>query len=207
MSLFHAICVVFRRRWVRIVFALTVVAVVAGAVYVRMHPLVFMEVHAHCIKMAGMELLNYADANEGRFPYHPRGYGNALLLLDEQCFHALTGPGYSPAPFHAAKKAGTDLAEEECGRVYVQGLTKRSNPELVLLFDKLPTPGGDHCHLPFRLWAPLGREVVDVTGFDRFVPESEWPAFAARQIELLTAEGFEREEAERLYESKPVNRT
>jgi hypothetical protein len=155
--------------------------------------------HAHCIKIAGLTLLDYAGQHGGRFPYHPKGYGNALLLLDEDVYFTLTGPGHDDAPFYEAKRKGTNLPEEACGRVYVQGLTMKSNPEIALLFDKLPTPGGDHCHLPFRLWAPLGREVWLVGGSMEFVPESDWPDFAEEQVELLVREGWQRHEAERLF--------
>jgi hypothetical protein len=36
-----------------------------------------------------------------------------------------------------------------------------------------------------------------------FVRESEWPEFANKQVGLLVEEGFERQEAERLFASKP----
>jgi hypothetical protein len=161
-----------------------------------------MEAHAHCIKFAGLQLEQYASEHEGRYPSHLKGYPNALLLMDEECFHALTGPGYNAAPLREAKRLGKELAEEDCGRVYLQGLTRKSNPEIALLFDKLPTPGGDHCHLPVRLWAPLGREVWLVGMGHTFVRESEWPEFAKNQVELLVQEGFDRQEAERLFASK-----
>jgi hypothetical protein len=161
-----------------------------------------METHAHCIKFAGLQLDQYASEHEGRFPSHPRGYPNALLLMDEDCFHALTGPGYDAVPLLEAKRLGKELGEEDCGRVYIQGLTKKSNSEIALLFDKLPTPGGDHCHLPVRLWASPGREVWLVGTEQIFVRESEWPAFSKKQVELLVEEGFDRKEAERLFASK-----
>lgn len=134
--------------------ALLLVPVVVS---VRTHPLVFMDTHAHCIKAAGLALAQYASVHQGRFPFHHKGYGNALLLLDEGYFQTLTGPGYDAAPFREAKRTGKELLETECGRIYIQGLTEESNREIALLFDKLSTPGGDHCHLPFRLWAALGR--------------------------------------------------
>src|SRR5262249_47010816 len=81
-----------RRRWLAILVSLAVIAVLI-VVYALTHPLVFMEAHQHCIKFAGLQLLQYADQHEGRFPFHPGGYGNALLLMDEDCFHSLTGPG------------------------------------------------------------------------------------------------------------------
>lgn len=187
-------------RWLLLAFPLLVVM---GWVYVRTHPLVFMGTHAHCIKFAGLQLEQYAGEHEGRFPSHPKGYPNALILMDEDCFHALTGPGYDATPLREAKRMGRELDEEDCGRVYVQGLTKKSNPEIAILFDKLPTPGGDHCPLPVRLWASLGREVWLVGMGHIFVRESEWPEFANKQVGLLVQEGFDRKEVERLFASKP----
>jgi hypothetical protein len=191
-----------KRRWVRLLLVFVGLGVV-GLIYVPTHPLVFMDTHTHCIKIAGLELEQYASEHDGRFPFHPKGFPNALLLMNEDCFHTFTGPGYDASPFHEAKKAGIELSEEECGRVYIQGLTKKSNPELALIFDRLPTPGGDHCHLPFRVWAPLGREVWLVGLGHIFVRESEWPEFSRKQVELLVQEGFERKEAERLFALQP----
>jgi hypothetical protein len=182
-------------------FALALAVLLAGSwLYVRTHPLVFLDAHRHCIKCAGLQLVVYAADHNGRFPYHPKGYGNALLQMNEDSFFAFTGPGYDDAPFHAAKAAGRELAEDECGRVYVQGLSTQNDPELALLFDKLATPGGDHCHLPCRIWAPLGREVWTVGGMHLFVRESEWPEFARKQARMLTDAGFSAEQAERLYQ-------
>jgi hypothetical protein len=124
-------------------------------------------------------------------------------MMNDDSLHALTGPGYDATPLREAKETGSDLPEEECGRVYIQGLTKKINPEIAVLFDKLPTPGGDHCPLPFRLWASLGREVLYIGWGQSFVLERDWPEFTRKQVELLVQEGMERQEAERLYASKP----
>lgn len=191
-----------RRKWLWLLM-LVVLLVILGERYVHTHPLVFIETHAHCITCAGLELNGYAGEHNGQFPFDPKGYGNALLLLHEDYFNCLTGPGYDAAAFHDAKRTGRDLPDEECGRVYIQGLSKKNNPEIALLFDKLPTPGGDHCFLPARLWAPLGREVCCVGGMHMFIHEKDWPEFTKTQVELLTKEGFKREEAERLFASKP----
>lgn len=173
------------RRALKFLLVLDFFAMLA-ALYAHANPLIFNESfwgHAHCIKIAGLTLSSYAHSHDGRFPYDARGYGNALLLLDEEVYFTLTGPGYSATPFHDAKKSGKQLPEEECGRVYVQGLTIDSNPEIALLFDKLPTPGGDHCHFVARFWAPLGREVWTVGGGSTFVREREWPEFKRNQVE------------------------
>lgn len=187
----------------------TGVAAFLAAVYFRTHPMVFNESmwqHAHCMPQATLALQAYADRHGGRYPVHPRGYGNALLLLapyTEGSFYMLTGPGYDEAPFHEAMRNGSDLAEEDCGRVYVQGLGVKSNPEIAVLFDKIPTPGGDHCPFPIRVWASLCRDVGLVHGSATRVLETEWPEFARKQIELLVNEGISRQEAERLYALQP----
>jgi hypothetical protein len=115
----------------------------------------------------------------------------------------LTGPGYNARVFERVRRTGENAPESEFGRVYVQGLSETNDPEIALLFDKLPTPGGDHCHLLRRLSAPLAREVWTV-GYDhRVIQETEWPAFSKHQIELLVAAGLPREQAEMYYAEKP----
>jgi hypothetical protein len=195
-------------RWV--VGALLSAALIALCVsYVRSHPLVFgMEVHTHCIKLAGLALHQYATTHGGKLPYSPKGYPDALLQLDPVCFdpgvyNALTGPGYSPEPLLRAERDGTPLNEEDCGRVYIQGLTTKSNHQIVILFDKLPTPGGDHCGLPMRMWAAPGREVCYKDGSMNFIREAQWPKFARQQVEFLVEEGLDRAEVERLYGLAP----
>jgi hypothetical protein len=184
-------------------------SLLAGAIYVCTHPLVFNESfcgHAHCIKGGGLSLIAYASDHQGKFPYHTNGYGDALLLMtNEVCgwWASVTGPGYDEKPFLKALAQGSHLPEQACGRVYVQGLSENDNPEIVLLFDKLPTPGGDHCHFLRRMCAPLAREVWTVGAGTRQVLERDWPAFSRGQIELLVASGISRTEAERLYAQGP----
>lgn len=194
-----------RRRW-PVALAFLIIGAIGITAYVRAHPLVFMKTHQHCIKCAGMILHSYAEEHEGVFPSHPKGYGNALLLLDEDVLYCVNGPGYDTDVLVAAKRNGTDLPESAFGRVYIQGLNpsklKSGSSAVVVLFDKLPTPGGDHCHLPGRMWASLAREVLYADGQRMVVAESEWPEFSIRQIELLVLEGFDRTEAERLYAGK-----
>jgi hypothetical protein len=176
---------------------------------IKSHPLVFNESffeHGHCILAAGLGLQNYADEHGGQIPAHPNGYGDALLLLGDDLYYCFTGPGYSTKAFEEAQRTGRDLPESECGRVYVQGLTNKTKglSNIVLLFDKLPTPGGDHCHFANRCFAPLGREVLFGNGTRRFIEEAHWPAFAREQIELLVGAGIPRKEARRLYAEPPL---
>ncbi len=186
--------------------AILAVIVAFGFCHVRTHPLVFNESffgHAHCMKGGGLDLMGYAREHGGQFPFHTNGYGDALLLVNNGWDAALTGPGYDTQVFERARKTGEDAPESEFGRVYVQGLRDINDPEIAILFDKIPTPGGDHCHLFRRLFAPLGREVWTIGGDMRFIPESRWSAFAKEQIELLVAAGIAREQAERYYSESP----
>lgn len=176
------------------------------AYYIRTNPLVFNESfwgHAHCIKGGGLSLMAYARDHDGQFPFHTNGYGDALLLVNDGWDAALTGPGYDTQVFERARKTGEDAPESEFGRVYVQGLSETNAPDIAILFDKLPTPGGDHCHLFRRLSAHLGREVWTIGCSMQFIPESKWPAYSREQIDLLVAAGIAREQAEMYYSQKP----
>ena len=192
------------RRLLRILpyVAAAVVAVVA---FVFTHPLVFNESfagHAHCIALAGLSFETYAQEHAGRYPFSTNGYGDALLELEEATnayWACYTGPGYTSLIFETAAKTGGHVPEEACGRVYIQGLAKSDNPEIAIFFDKLATPGGDHCHLFRRVWTPLAREIVTIGGGHNLIWKSDWPQFATNQIRLLTEAGIPKQEAERLY--------
>jgi hypothetical protein len=195
------------RRRVVAIFCTVATVMVFCFCYIRAHPLVFNESfweHAHCIKGGGLSLDGYASEHGGRFPFHTNGYGDALLLVDNGWDAALTGPGYDTRVFERARRTGEDAPESEFGRVYVQGLSETNDPKIVLLFDKLPTPGGDHCHGFERLSAPLGREIWTIGTGMRFIPESRWAVYAKEQIELLVAAGLKRAQAESYYSEKPT---
>jgi hypothetical protein len=78
----------------------------------------------------------------------------------------------------------------------VQGLGDTNNPEIAVVFDRYPTPGGDHFRRP---WGPLLRDVALLDGSMLSIPEKRWPEFRRKQIELLVAEGISRAQAEKLY--------
>ncbi|MBI4025758.1 MAG: hypothetical protein HY360_12310 [Verrucomicrobia bacterium] len=142
-------------------------------------------------------------------PHHPRGYGDALLMLMTNAnpsvlsppygllnANSFSGPGYSGKVFESAVKNGTDVPERECGRVYVQGLCKSNDLQIIYLFDKQPSRGGDH-----GIGFSKGREVLRIgtIGNFEFVRESEWSEEARKQIELLVKAGISRKEGEALY--------
>ena len=97
-------------------------------------------------------------------------------------------------------RTGTHLPEDACTRAYVQGLSETNDHSICLMFDRYPTPGGDHGRRP---WKPLLREVCMLDGSMQKIPETDWPAFHAKQIELLLAAGISRETAEKLYAPFP----
>jgi hypothetical protein len=195
-----------KRQWPKRLLIALVLTVITCVVYIRTHPLVFNESffsHTHCMKQAIAALNQYAVGDYGKFPAHTNGYGDALLLLVPEYtpWSILTGPGYDVEADKQWKQSGANVPESECGRVYVQGLTRSNNPKIAILFDKIPNPG-DHCHLFKRLWSPLKRDVGFVDGDFQSVLESQWPEFAKSQIELLVKDGFDRATAEKLYAEK-----
>ncbi len=182
---------------------------IAGLVwYVRANPRIFNESflgHAHCITQASGALHLYANDHGGKFPVHNNGYGDALLLLAPDhltSFELITGPCFSGAVFQKAKLSGANVNEAECGRVYVQGLTEGVAHEIVLLFDKLPTPG-DHCHFISRFTRTFGREVLFMDGGHQFITTNAWPAFAEKQIKLLVEAGIPEKIAKSYYTDLP----
>lgn len=165
-----------RRRYK--VIALSVITIVGIVVtwnaVIRMYPLRFHDRHAHCIKQTGLGLRMFSGDHGGQFPKDVNGYGDALLLLapyiGSNSLELLTGPGYDTRVFDEARSNKHDVAEQECGRVYVQGLSESNAPDIVILFDKLATHGADHG----PPWGQLGREVLFLNGHMEFVAESDW---------------------------------
>ena len=165
--------------------------------------------HEHCIKISGSALRTYATDHDGKFPSHTNGFGDALLLLvkedalqagdtntGEYTIRYITGPGDDGSVFKNALRSGGDVPEEKCSRIYVQGLTEASNPDIAILFDKKSSRGGDHFRRP---WGRLLREVCMLDGSMKTIAEEKWESFSKEQIELLIQGGIKREAAERYY--------
>src|ERR1700749_3071844 len=192
-----------RYKILKYIAAVGLVVAVSGYAYIKAHPLIFNESffeHAHCIDIADGMMQQYAHDHGGQFPSSTDGYGDALLLLVADDPHSaifFTGPCFDEKPFVKAIKNSSHMPESECGRVYVQGLTVSNSPAIVLLFDKIPTPGGDHCHMWDRFKMPLGREVLLIGGHD-WVDETNWPPYSSNQVKLLVQAGFSRKKAEDL---------
>jgi hypothetical protein len=155
--------------------------------------------HKHCIKVTSGDFWAYATDHGGDYPFHTNGFGDALLHMVRSNYTRIaqvTAPGDDGRYFEECLKTGADVPEDKCSRVYVQGLRKTSDSQLALIFDRSPTPGGDHFRRP---WGPLMRDVCRVDGSTLFLSEQRWPEFAREQVELLVLEGVSRAEAERLY--------
>lgn len=180
------------RRLIRYFVGAIVVAVVLfGTVMVW----TFTMVHRHCIKTCGMALRTYAGDHEGIFPSHPRGFGDAMLLLVREGYlesvAVLCAPGDDGSLLKRAIAENVDVAEEQCSRVYVQGLRASGFGGLCVIFDRHPTLGGDHRYG----MGPSLREVCLLDCSMRTVPDDEWPAFCAQQVEWLVQAGFTRQAA------------
>jgi hypothetical protein len=174
-----------------------VIAVLAGLGAVWLHHLG--KVHQHCIKITGLAFRMYAGDHNGAFPYHTNGFGDALLLLvkehqvDRVAY--ICGPGDDGHVLTNALAQGLDVQEDQCSRVYVQGLTETNNPEICILFDRRSVKGGDHFYGSGK---PV-REVCMLDGSMETISDERWPEFSRHQVELLIATGFKREKALEYY--------
>lgn len=184
-------------RHTRIVMAISICTLIFGAWWFFFR----LERHKHCIKGA-MILFQYADENDGRLPQSERGSADALLELSTivdptSWIPTFTGVDDDGSNFIEALKTGEDLREEDCTRIYVQGLTTKSIPGIAILFDRFAVKGGDHARrMPGQ---PLLREVYFIDGSHRMIKNPDWNQFSADQELLLQLEGFTEQEIEGIY--------
>lgn len=136
-----------------------------------------------CDKGLQSALLNYANDHGGSFPAGEATPEASLSLLYPKYIDAYTLSGKSVplAQVEAALARNGRLSPDTCGWHYVEGLRSNDNPELALFWDKAGLghngerlAGGGHvvCRLDY--------------GHD-YISASQWPAFVARQQELLAA--------------------
>lgn len=158
--------------------------------------------HQHCSKGLSLSLRQYAGENEGKFPFHTNGFGDALLLLLKEDLvtdsRTLTAPGDDGRMFNECLTNGANVDETKCSRIYIQGLSETNTGEhaVALAFDAYPTPGGDHGRRP---WGEPIRDVVMADGSVEFIHEKNWPKFATNQINCLVELGMSRSEMETLF--------
>jgi len=156
--------------------------------------------HEHCSKIAGSAFSLYASDHAGKYPSHTNGFGDALLVLLKDRYtdvRFVTAPGDDGRVLTECLEKGLDVPEDKCSRVYLQGLSEDDmNGGVVIMFDRYPTPGGDHFRRP---WGTPMRDAVMCGGWVEFITEERWPAFAKEQIERLVELGFKRTELDKLF--------
>jgi hypothetical protein len=161
--------------------------------------------HQHCIKQTGIAFRLYASDHQGRLPFSTNGFGNALLMLADTnsgndylagFVACICGPDDDGHIFKKALKDNSVVPEDQCTRVYIQGLSETDNPSICILFDRNSCRGGDHFRSP---WGRRLREVCLLDGAMEIIPDENWPEFSRKQVELLVAAGFSRTNALHFY--------
>jgi len=157
-------------------------------------------VHQHCIVQTGLAFRMYEEDHYGRFPFNTNGFGNALLELVEtnnlDVIRTICGPDDDGHLFREALTNHSVIPEEQCSRVYVQGLSETNDPRICVLFDRNSCRGGDHFRSP---WGRRLREACFLDGSWQPIPDEKWPEFSQHQVELLITAGFSRTNALHYY--------
>ncbi len=145
----------------------------------------------------------YSSDHQGRFPFSTNGFGNTLLLLVKEDYLGGTngvaficGPGDDGYVFKEALQNNSVVPEDQCSRVYIQGLSETNDYGICILFDRNSCRGGDHFRSP---WGHRVREVCMLDGAMRVIPDERWPEFSRQQVKLLVAAGFSRKDVLRYY--------
>lgn len=177
------------------------VLVVLAGLAVPTYRWVFPPRHQHCMKQAVFVFSSYASENNGTFPESDKGWGDALLKLgsiEDSDYWVPYVVGIDDDGSHLldALAHGTDVDEERCTRIYVQGLTENSHFETAILFDRDSEPGGDHFRCRFR--EPL-REVLTAGGSHKMIKDRDWPEYVKKQRELLREQGFDEATIDEVY--------
>jgi hypothetical protein len=147
-------------------------------------------VHQHCIKQVGLAFRIYSSDHQGQLPFSTNGFGDALLLFakaDPTVINTICGPGDDGHIFKDALKSNSVVPEDQCSRVYIQGLNETSDPSICILFDRNSCKGGDHFRSP---WGHRLREACMLDGSMQVIRDEDWPEFSKKQVELLVAAGF-----------------
>lgn len=156
-------------------------------------------VHLHCIKQVSLTFRLYSSDHQGQLPFSTNGFGNALLLLvkeDLTGINTFCGPDDDGHIFKEALQNNSIVPEDQCSRVYIQGLSDTNDPEICVLFDRNSCRGGDHGRSP---WRPRVRELCLLDGSMQVIRDEAWPEFSRKQVELLVAAGFARTNALHFY--------
>ena len=185
-----------------LVFVVGFLLLVGIPLHQKMYPLSYRPTSGTCVRQIQISLAMYAETNNGVFPYHPDGYADAFLLLypsyTSSC-KALTGPYYNTSVLKATYESGGDVPEDVCGYVYIQGLSKSDNQNIIILFEKVASHGGWH----FSRGTPLGRRAMTLGGERKYLLNKDWDKIVSEQIKLLKEAGFDSKKAERYYLQEP----
>jgi len=155
--------------------------------------------HRHCIKQASLTLRVYSSDHQDRLPFSTNGFGNALLVLareDPTSIASLCGPDDDGHLFKEALQTNSVVPEDQCSRVYIQGLSETNDPQICILFDRNSCRGGDHFRSP---WGHRVRELCLLDGSMQVIADEQWPEFSRQQVELLVEAGFARTNALHFY--------
>jgi hypothetical protein len=162
-------------------------------------------VHQHCIKLTSIAFRLYADDHNGQLPFSTNGFGGALLLLVKSghltddplmAIRYVCGPGDDGHVFKEVLQNNSVVPEDQCTRVYIQGLSESNDPQICILFDRNSCRGGDHFRSPWghRVW-----ELCLLDGSMQIIRDENWPEFSRKQVELLVMAGFSRTNALHFY--------
>jgi len=137
-----------------------------------------------CSKNLFMALHLYAESHGDRYPAGEACPEASLSLLyrEKLCdADLLRGKIVPLAEVEAVLARGDLLGPDTCGWHYVEGLTKRDDPRIAIIWDKFglghngeSLRSGDH-------WIML------LHGDEKLIPASEWEAFLAEQQGLIKA--------------------
>lgn len=167
-------------------YRITSVLLIGGSVLAALAYWSLAVIHQHCLTQALWALQAYADNHDGKLPFSSKGFGDALLLLPQEGLissnSVLVAPGGNTKVFDDALSELRDVDENQCTRIYVQGLTNQDSGRIAVLFDRHPSRGGDHHRSP---WGTFVREVGFVDGTMSVISEADWPNFARQQMKLL----------------------
>jgi len=157
-------------------------------------------VHQHCIMITGSAFHLYADDRQGQLPFSTNGFGNALLQLVSSNYLPgvawICGPDDDGHNFKEALKNNSVVPEDQCSRVYIQGLSESNDGNICILFDRNSCKGGDHFRSP---WGHRVRELCLLDGSMQIIRDKDWPDFSRKQVEQLVAAGFSRTNALHFY--------
>lgn len=171
----------YQRRIKKSVVVLAVLLLLAGLGfgYLRYQ---FPHGRSHnCSKSIAFILMEYAEDHGGRFP-SAGGQGASLALLVDQNYISavgmLAGKSISSSVTEEYYAKHGTLSDEVCGWHYIEGLKNTDPSGLAILWSKVPLG-----HNGQRLRIPA-YEVIYIDGSVRYIVESDWPKFLAKQKQL-----------------------